>query len=239
MPIYDIAGLKVKIVEPHGRTEKQARAYLSANQDENQKIDIEISVSPDRINNAMAEHPELSYDDWEYMLSGNDFYTKVIRFDGILLHSSCVVLDNVAYAFSADSGVGKSVHTKLWLEHFKDRAYILNDDKPCIRKIGNTIYACGTPWSGTDDISVPRNVELGGICFIERSKENWIKPAETKKAIFNIFSQTVKRLGPKAMDKLMDVVDDIFSNIPLYEFGCNISDDAVLTSFNALSKKFF
>lgn len=235
MPIYDIAGLRVKIENISGRTEKQAIPYLAENQDD-ENIDISINVTPERIEKSMQEHPELSADDWQYMLIGSDFYNAVIKHNGILLHSSCVVVDDVAYAFSADSGTGKSTHTELWLKHFGDRAYILNDDKPCIRIIDGKAYACGTPFSGKYDISTPKIVPLGGICFLERSETNQIKKADTKKAIFNFFSQTVRHLGPKAMDMLLDVLDKIFSIVPIYELGCNISDEAVEVSYNAMAR---
>lgn len=237
MPIYNIAGLSVKINNCGGRTEKQGIAYLSENQDENQHIDIDINVTPERVENAMAEHPELNQDDWEYMLTGSDFYTEVIKFNGILLHSSCIVVDGVAYAFSADSGTGKSTHTQLWLKRFGSRAYMLNDDKPCIREIDGRIYACGTPWSGKYDYSTPKIVPLGGICFLERSEDNWIRPADTNKAVYNIFSQTIRKLGPNAMNRLFDVLDVIFDKVPLYEFGCNISDEAVDTSYSAMKRE--
>lgn len=237
MPIYDIAGLKVKINNCSGRTKKQAAAYLSQNQDESQKIDIDINVDTNRIKAEMKVHPELSAEDWEYMLSGTEFYKGVLNFSGILLHSSCVVVDGVAYAFSADSGTGKSTHTVLWLKRFGNRAYMLNDDKPCIRKIDGKIYACGTPWSGKYDYSAPEIVPLGGICFLERSETNHIKPADKKNAIFNILAQTVRRLDENAMNMLFDVLEDILSCVPLYELGCNISQEAVEVSYNAMKKK--
>lgn len=236
MAIYDIAGLKVNIVNPHGRTEKQAVPYLAADQSENQHIDITIDITNERIKEAMAEHPELRQDDWEYMLTGSDFYTELINFNGILLHSSCIVVDDMAYAFSADSGTGKSTHTQLWLDYFGDRAYMLNDDKPAIRIIGSKVYACGTPFSGKYDYSTPKVVELAGICFLERSTENWIKQADTAKAVFNIFSQTVRKLNRDKMDNLFNVIEEIFAKVPLYELGCNISQDAMLTSYNAMKK---
>ena len=103
-------------------------------------------------------------------------------------------------------------------------------------KIDGKIYACGTPWSGKYDYSTPEVVPLGGICFLERSKTNFIKKADTKKAVYNIFSQTVRRLGAKDMEKLFDVIEDIFELVPLYELGCDISDEAVDTSYNAMKK---
>lgn len=236
MAIYDIAGLKVRILNEKGRTAKQALPYLAENQDENQHIDIMINVDEKRVLSAMQEHPELIQDDWEYMLTGSDFYTELLKFDGILLHSSCIVVDDKAYAFSADSGTGKSTHTQLWLKHFGDRAYMLNDDKPAIRLIDGRVYACGTPWSGKYDYSTPAVVELAGICFLERSENNWIRKADTGKAVFNIFSQTIRKLSKKNMDSLFDVLEQIFSKVPLYEFGCNISEEAVLTSYNAMKR---
>ncbi|MDE6471175.1 MAG: hypothetical protein K2L19_09175 [Eubacterium sp.] len=184
----------------------------------------------------MKEQPELVQDDWEYMLTGSDFYTELLKFDGILLHSSCIVVDNKAYAFSADSGTGKSTHTQLWLKHFGDRAYMLNDDKPAIRMIGDEVYACGTPWSGKYDYSSPRVVPLAGICFLERSENNWIKKADTGRAVFNIFSQTVRKLNADKMENLFDVLEQIFAKVPLYELGCNISEEAMLTSYNAMKR---
>ncbi len=236
MSIYNIAGLTVQIKNEKGRTAKQGVRYLSDNQDESQHIDITIDVTQKRVLASMKEHPELVQDDWEYMLTGSDFYTNLVDFDGIMLHSSCIVVDDKAYAFSADSGTGKSTHAQLWLKHFGKRAYMLNDDKPAIRIINGKVYACGTPWSGKYDYSSPEIVELAGICFLERSDNNWIKRAETSKAVFNIFSQTVRALNSEKMDSLFNVIDKIFALVPLYEMGCNISDEAVMTAYNAMSK---
>lgn len=184
MALYDIAGLCVSM-NAGGRTLRQAEKYLS--NDQNKTPDIEINVNKQRIENAKKDHPELDENDWEYLLTGSDFYTHLLDFDGMLLHSSCVVVDGFAYLFSADSGTGKSTHTNLWLEKFKGKAYILNDDKPAIRKIDGKIYACGTPWSGKYDISQPKIVPIAAIALLERSETNYIKPAETKKACLQYF----------------------------------------------------
>jgi len=234
MSIYNIAGLTVNMKNPTGRTKKQAIPYLSDNQNENQKTDIEIEVSEERIKAYVKNHPELDAGDWQYMLSGSDFYTSLIDFGGILLHASCVVVDGYAYAFSADSGTGKSTHTQLWLKHFGKRAHILNDDKPAIRMIDGKIYACGTPWSGKYDYSAPEIVPLAGICFLQRSETNQIKKAQTAKAVYNIFSQTARKVDAQKMEKLFDVLEEIFSKVPIYDLSCNMNDDAVLTSYNAM-----
>lgn len=236
MAICDIAGLRVDIKNMTGRTGKQAQPYISKDQSE-KNVDIVIDVTPERVEAAKEAHPELNSDDWEYMLTGQDFYTALIGYNGILLHSSCIAVDGTAYAFSADSGTGKSTHTALWLKHFGERAHMVNDDKPAIRIIDGKVYACGTPWSGKYDYSTPELVPLAGICFIERSEENHIERAETSKAIYNIFAQTVRKIGAQRMEKLMEVLDNIFKLVPIWQLGCNISDEAVLTSYNAMKPK--
>lgn len=237
MPYYDIAGLKVKMINPTGRTKKQAEKYLAEDQSEGQEVDITINIDEQRVAEAVAEHPELNSNDWEYMLSGGDFYTYLLLKKGILLHSSCVVVDGFAYAFSADSGVGKSTHTSLWMKHFDDRIYMLNDDKPAFRIIDDTVYACGTPWSGKHDYSTPAMVPLAGICFIERSETNWIKKADTRQAIFNTFAQTTRKLGPKGAELLVGVIEEIFAKVPIWQMGCNISDEAVTLAYDTMKPK--
>ena len=61
MAICDIAGLKVDIRNMTGRTGKQAQPYLAENQDE-KNVDIVIDVSPERVEAAKKEHPELNSD---------------------------------------------------------------------------------------------------------------------------------------------------------------------------------
>lgn len=186
MPFYDIAGLVVEIKHPTGRTEKQARPYLCKDQ-EGQTADMTIDVTEQRVTDAMAEHPEMNRDDWYYMLTGSDFYTQLLKFRGILLHSSCVVVDGVAYAFSADSGTGKSTHTALWLKHFGNRAYMLNDDKPAIRLVGDRVYACGTP--GAENMITPPRAWFPWRAFASSSgRRRILSTRQTPKRQYSTFS---------------------------------------------------
>ena len=59
MPFYDIANLRVEIIDPKGRTKKQAIPYLSENQSSDSAPDIVINVDEQRVKSAMATrtHP--------------------------------------------------------------------------------------------------------------------------------------------------------------------------------------
>lgn len=231
MKKYQISGVNVGIENPQEMLLERGKPY------ENIFLgspDIYINISEEAINKRMAEYPQMDYNQWDYMLSGAAFYTKLLDFEGMMLHASAVVVDDGAYLFSAPSGTGKSTHTGLWLERFGDRAYILNDDKPAIRLENNVFYAYGTPFSGKFDISEPIGVPIRGISFIERAKENRITRLDTANAIAKIFEQTVRDLEGYNMDKLISLLDKLITTVPIYKLECNISDEAVVISYNAM-----
>lgn len=232
MAKYKFAGVVVEMNPVYPRTKNQAIPYMV---DEATPADFKLELNEELIKNKQAEFPHLALDEMEYIFLGQKFYRHILRHNGILLHSSAVVKDNKAYLFSAPSGTGKSTHTSLWLKNFSD-AYILNDDKPAILLIDNKLYAAGTPFSGKCDLSKNEIVPLQGICFIERSPDNWIKPIDKKQAIFEILNQTERIPYEKDMELILDLIAQIVNYTNIYKMGCNISLDAVKTSYNTMSK---
>ena len=71
--------------------------------------------------------------DLEYMFSGEMFANRMTYLGEGVLHSSSILYQGVAIAFSAVSGTGKSTHTGLWKKYYGAQVEILNDDKPAIR----------------------------------------------------------------------------------------------------------
>lgn len=232
MACYDIAGLRVQM-DPQGATlQKQAAVYCSP--DQQSPVDFAVHVPIERLRQRQAENPHLSLDDCEYIWYGASFYDQLLYHNGFLLHASAVMLDGKAYLFTAPSGTGKSTHTSLWLRHFGDRARILNDDKPALRRMDGTFYACGTPFSGKTDLSVNCAVPLQGVCILGRAAENSIVRVPTAQALGFILNQTIRPSEAAHMDRLLTLLDAFFRTVPIYRMGCNISDDAVVTAYNAM-----
>lgn len=233
MAYYDIAGLRVCMQPAYPTLQKQAQPYLSADQ----QSPAAITVIPDAayLAQKQAQTPYLSMDDCEYIWTGAAFYEALLAHDGFVLHSSAVMLDGKAYLFSAPSGTGKSTHTSLWTEHFgADRARILNDDKPALRCIDGRFYACGTPFSGKTDLSVPCVVPLQGVCLLERAQQNSITRLSTAQALHGIMEQTIRPANAADMEKLLRLLDGFFRTVPIYRLGCNISRQAVVTAYTAM-----
>ena len=233
MPKYRIADLVIEM-DCGGRTAKQAEPYLT---DDSLTPDFSISISAEEIEAARVHNPHLSTDEWEYILSATAFYRGLIHFNGFMLHASAILYQARAFLFSAPSGTGKSTHTSLWQKHFgHERVRILNDDKPAIRRIGDTIYAFGTPWSGKHDISIPIGVPIAGIGFLERAEENTIEKMTSREALQNLFSQTLRRLPDDDLDLLSEELSILLCQIPIYRLNCNISEEAAVLAERTMNR---
>ncbi len=221
-----IADLTVEIPD-EGSLASRCKDYIL---DSNQKPDIIIddSLYPyDRF-------PQYPREAVEYTHSGLQFYRALLDLGGMMLHSSAVEYNGYAYLFSGPSGMGKSTHTGLWCNVF-DTARVINDDKPALRKFDDVWYAYGTPWSGKSSLNVNTKVKVAAICFLERGSENKIRRLSSKEALINIIAQTTrKKLTEIRMDSMLNAVEKLLGDIPVYEMECLPDTDAVYTAYEAM-----
>ncbi|MEG6523570.1 hypothetical protein [Desulfotomaculum sp. 1211_IL3151] len=235
MNIYKIADLTVAL-QANGETlQKQTLAYLS---DPTRPVDISITLTEDFLLQKQGENPHLSPNECEYIWTGAEFYHRLLDFDGFVLHSSAVAYGGQAYLFSAPCGTGKSTHASQWQAYFgEDKAVIINDDKPAIRLIDQHFYVYGTPWSGKSPHNTNIKVPLQAICFLEQSANNWLAKIAAKDALRLILNQTLRPHNIQHMDKLLYLLDRLLRQIPIYKMGCNISEQAVIMAYQAMSAK--
>lgn len=227
---YKIAGLTVEM-DSFGRTVTQAEPYKT---DPVENPDMVVSGDW----RAFKErHSYLSDEDCEYLVTGFSFYRQLLNFDGMMLHSSAVVLGGRAYLFSAPCGTGKSTHTNLWCKTFHE-AVILNDDKPALRIEEGKWYAYGTPWSGKTDKNVNMRVPLGGVCFLSRAETNSIEPFGGSKAVFAALEQTSRPRDTKTREKMLDMISRLVSEVPVWRLACNMEPEAAVLSYETMSGKF-
>jgi len=225
---YKIAGLTVKM-ESYGRTVEQAKPYEIA---PCENVDITVKSHWQSVK---KDYPLLSDDDGEYLATGAKFYLNLLDHDGLMLHSSAVVMDGKAYLFTADCGTGKSTHTSLWLKAFGDRAFILNDDKPALRLEDGVWYAYGTPWSGKHDISVNTRVPLGGIAVVYRDETNWLEPFGGKDAVVQLFRQLNRMRSMEYRIKLLELLDKLIGQVPVWKLHCNMDVEAAIVAYETMS----
>ena len=235
MNVYSIAGITVGYDAKYDMLKNRSVPYLC-----NEAQSVQVVIKPDynEHEKSLPEYPLLDIQSLEYMFAGSVFYTALIDNGGFLLHASAVVVDGVAYCFSAPSGTGKSTHTSLWLDVFADKgAYIINDDKPAIKLVDGVPIVYGTPFSGKYDINVNTSVPLKAICFIERAETNSIKQITPFKAATMILDQTIRPEEESRMDRLFENIEAVVTRVPSFILSCNISRDAAILAYNEMSGK--
>lgn len=229
MKKYSVASLVIAMQPQEKTLSLQSAPYEIVS---DREAEISISVSSAEILRLQHQNPKLSTDDCEYILTGAEFYNRLLDFEGLILHASGVVLDNNAYLFSAKSGIGKSTHASFWLKMFGSHAHIINDDKPALRIISHKFMVCGTPWSGKSALNTNEIVPLKAVAFIERGNNNEIRKLSAKEALPLLLEQTL-RPADKA-DKLLSLADKLLTGISFYSLHCNMSIEAAECAYNGM-----
>lgn len=233
MKQFIIAGLKTEY-NVRGKLLKERSEDYEAEfkQDEAQ---IVLDVKDEFISQQQKKLPHLSWDEHEYMWTCEAFYRELLRHNGIMLHSSCVEKDGLAYLFSARSGTGKSTHTHLWLENL-DGTRIVNDDKPALIFDNGTWFACGTPFSGKTDENLDVKVPVRAISFLHRSEENTVQKINPQAAIGQFLSQTVNPREKDLAEKMLENLDLLLKSVPVFAVGCNMENDAAKTVYRGIER---
>jgi hypothetical protein len=234
MAFYRFAGLTIDMEPKHPTLIKQSEPYRMATH--GKKADILIRQPEGYIQQMQAANPVLTPDQCEYIRFSTCFYRSLLCFDGMMLHSSAVAVDDRAYLFTAPSGTGKSTHTSQWLQLFQNRALIINDDKPALRWIDKQLCACGTPFSGKTAQSRNVCIPVAGICILERGKTNQIKSITAKQAIPILYEQTIHSLRAQKMEQLLAMLQSVVEAIPLYRMRCTIGVEAARTAYEGMSQ---
>ena len=152
----------------------------------------------------------------------------------ILFHGSVIAVDNQAYLFTAKSGTGKSTHTRLWREHFGERAVMVNDDKPLLKITEQNVIAYGTPWNGKHHLGENIAVPLKALCILQRGEENQIAQVTKQQAYSMLIQQVHKSADPAKLARTLQLIDRLAERVSLYQLQCNRNPDAVTVSYHAM-----
>ncbi len=151
----------------------------------------------------------------------------------LLFHGSTVALDGKAYLFTAKCGTGKSTHTRLWRQVFRDRAVMVNDDKPFLVLKPDGVLAWGSPWSGKHGLDTNITVPLAGICLLERGSEDRIFRADAPELRPMLLRQGHCPPGREADYQRM--VDTLAATVPLWRMECTQNPQAAEIAQKAMA----
>ena len=152
----------------------------------------------------------------------------------MLLHCAVLQFNGNGYAFLGRSGTGKSTHTRLW-KRYLGTPQMINGDKPVLQHRENGFIAYGTPWKGKEGWGMRASAPLCGLCFLEQAKVNSIRKLSPAEAASRLFTQILLPEDEENVVSTLDMADKLVTMTPCYVLQCDISKEAVKTSFEALT----
>lgn len=167
------------------------------------------------------------------------FYRQIAErlpeYGAMLFHGSAVAVDGAAYLFTAPSGIGKSTHTRLWRQHFGDKAVMINDDKPLLRFDGNNVSVCGSPWRGKHRLGTNTIAPLKGLCLLTRDVSNSIVPVSAAEAFPALLKQCYRPESPQRAAQTLALLDRLTQNAAVYRLRCNMEPDAAQVAYSGMN----
>lgn len=155
----------------------------------------------------------------------------VLTFHGVLME-----YNGQGIILSANSGIGKSTHARLWRDH--KHAFIINGDKSACYKKDGIWTGFGMPWCGTSGEYMNREVPLKALVLIERGEENHVEKVNPTTGFKRLLAHA---LYPSCDIDLsttaMNLLGDFAEQIPVYRLQCRPDAESVEVLYNALFQK--
>ena len=194
-----------------------------------------VSTTKEAVTEEVNNAPEpTTFEYAEALCLYREMAEKLPLYDRVVFHGAAIEYGCKAYLFTAPSGTGKTTHISLWRKYLGEKVNIINGDKPILRLIENGFIVYGTPFAGKEQWQRNVSAPLGGICFLSQGKDN--KITKLTDNFLQLYIQTYKPHNKKALKNTLALVDKL-CGVPCFTLSCDISEDAVKTSLEALTNK--
>ena len=138
--------------------------------------------------------------------------------------------------FLGRSGTGKSTHSSLWLKNIAG-TWLLNDDNPVIRVVGEDVLVYGTPWSGKTPCYKNQSLPLDGVVRLSQAPHNDIKRLPMLQAYASLMPAcSCMRWDRKSTDALHKTVEKVITKVGCWHLECLPDNDAAIVCSSAITK---
>lgn len=160
---------------------------------------------------------------------------KLPYYNKMVFHGACITYKEHGLLFTAPSGTGKTTHICLWKQYFKDDVDIVNGDKPILEVREDGVIAHSVPYSGKEGYYKNTSAKLKGICIIKQGTSNKTRRVSPSEAMVTLYTQMyIPYDSEEATLLTMGLLDALLKGCPIYELTCDISEDAVKSSYQAM-----
>lgn len=161
---------------------------------------------------------------------------KTTPLDTLMVHASVVAHEGKGYMFLGRSGTGKSTHSSLWLKNIAG-TWLLNDDNPVIRVVGEDVLVYGTPWSGKTPCYKNQSLPLDGVVRLSQAPHNDIKRLPMLQAYASLMPAcSCMRWDRKSTDALHKTVEKVITKVGCWHLECLPDDAAAIVCSSAITK---
>ncbi len=228
-----LSGISVQMNNKFRELEKLCRGYETETAPE-----FVLTVSYEEIREERAKQTADFSDGYlEAVCMYRKLALEMLRYGVFIMHASVIEVDGQGYAFLARSGTGKTTQTRLWLEHFGNRARVINGDKPLIRVVPDgdrwRFIAYGTPWCGKENMGCNASVPLKALFLLERATEPSCEEASYEYSVARIFHQMLMPKQEQQMHSLLNMLDRLIEFLPIYILHCNMKPESVSVAYIA------
>lgn len=231
-----LANMIIRIRGVHDTLREYCKEYIIAQ--ENLTEDFTVTVTQEDIQRERRKEDEEKSDNYmEIIATLLKIADELPDRNKLLMHGAVVAWKNAGYIFTAPSGTGKTTHIRLWKKYLGSDVEIINGDKPVLEVKEKEIIAYGTPWAGKERLQKNNSVPVRGICFLRQADTNSIHKLNKREALLLLLPQIYIVSDSQRAGKTLELFSKMLEWIPVYELRCDISEQAVKCSFEALTLK--
>lgn len=144
----------------------------------------------------------------------------------MILHACAVDTPYGGILFSGRSGIGKSTQGDLWCRY--ENAFIINGDRPILKKENGIWYAYGAPYAGSSRCHKNVNVPIRAIVMLKRGENSIVHKLNPAEAFRKVYAgMTISTWNPECVEISCDLALSLTSEISVYEMQCTPDQQAV------------
>lgn len=153
----------------------------------------------------------------------------------LLIHASMVRHNDMAYAFIAQSGTGKSTQVSNWLKNIPN-CDLMNDDNPIFRIVDGQVIAYGSPWSGKTPCYRNVRARLGGVAKIVRDDKNFLERLDPITSFTEILTScSMMKWDEDLYKNMMGTVSDLVALVPVFNLHCLPNAESAIVACNGMT----
>lgn len=187
-----------------------------------------ITIYYEEITALKTEYPDYTDEMCERAALKYKMDSILVDYQTFALHASALSYKGNAYLFTGLSGIGKSTHSRLWREAFRDEVIMINDDRPYLKLDNDTVYAYSHPQSGKHNIYTNISCPVRVIGKIVRDSSNYIRHVPRSEFFPFFVQQSFTMDKPSMTAKIVSNIRKMSMHIWFFEIHCCLDNKAAV-----------